>query len=162
HGQALRRGKMCRGADPEFSIIDGSHAVSRLGRTARFVRGPVMLFANVGAMGNAILFICSMVLWVIVLTYTLALALRLYLIVVQGTWAGIDKVETPDEPLLDWLFASLPTVLMMLLCLIPPGLIGRAMKGELAGLNAVERFFLLSGPFLWFFWPIVLLSSMAA
>src|SRR5262249_35760261 len=113
-------------------------------------------------MGQPILFVCSMVLWVLVLTYTLAFALRTYLIAVQGTSAGIDKVEWPDEPILDWLIASIPTVIMMLLWLIPPGLLSRALKAELPGLSSPERFFLLAGPFLWFFLPIGLLSSMAA
>src|SRR5437868_6981713 len=112
------------------------------GPPATSMREPVMLFANVGAAGNVILFVCSLVLCVIVLTYTLAFALRSYLIAVQGTTAGIDKVEWPDEPVLDWLIASIPTVLMMLLWLIPPGLLSRAMRGELPGLTSPERFFL--------------------
>lgn len=87
-----------------------------------------MLFAIVGSAGNAILFVVSLVALTMVALYTFAFAAHCYLVVVQGTAVGLDRVDWPDEPIVDWLYQSLHLGGLLLLWLVPAGLLSRALS----------------------------------
>jgi hypothetical protein len=121
-----------------------------------------MLFAVVGSAGSVILFVCVGVLWILVAAHTLAYAAHCYLVVVQGTAAGLDRVEWPDEPMIDWIYRALYLGGLVLIWMLPVGLLSRALQDDwLPGQNAL-RFLLLAGLAMWFFFPLSLLSSLGS
>ncbi len=83
------------------------------------------MFAFVGQAGNAILFVCFGVLFVMLAGYVAALAARVYLLVAQGTAAGQDEVHWPDEAIADWLPQSAYLLGALAIWLIPAGLLSR-------------------------------------
>ncbi len=120
------------------------------------------MFAYVAEAGNAILFVSFGAALVVVGTYSLGYAAHCYLVVVEGTAAGIDRVEWPDEPLTDWLPRALWLLALALVWLalatVGNRILDRAGVEGPAGL----RWFLLAGIGLWLFFPIGLLSALAA
>ncbi|MFO0926581.1 MAG: hypothetical protein U0736_06010 [Gemmataceae bacterium] len=121
-----------------------------------------MPFAMVGAAGGAILFVCLFVLCVPLAAYTLLYALHCYRVTVQGTVAGIDRVEWPNEPPIDLLIGGLPTLALLAVCLIPVGLIGRALPDAVLPDRPTGRVLLVLVPFAWLVLPLGLLSALAS
>jgi hypothetical protein len=116
----------------------------------------------VGAFGNAILFVCFGVLLVIVGTYAVALATHCYLVVVQGTTAGIDRVEWPDEPIYDWILQALWLGGLVVISLALASIANRILAAAGVPDPMRLRWFLLAGGALWLFFPFSLLSSLAS
>jgi hypothetical protein len=113
-------------------------------------------------MGAAILFVCFLVGWVILAAYTAAYASHCYLVVVQASAAGLDRVDWPDEPMFDWLPGALYLGGLLVLVLAPAGLLARALPPEVLPYPRVLRFLLLGVPMLWLLFPVELLSSLTA
>jgi len=121
-----------------------------------------MLFAIVGAAGNAILFIFSLIGLVIMTVYALAWAGHCYLVVVQGTAAGSDRVGWPDEPIFDWIVRGLfPTSLVVVL-LGGAAILARALGPSFLPNQPELRFLLLAVPMVWLLFPVAMLSSLAS
>jgi hypothetical protein len=116
----------------------------------------------VGNFGNAILFVSFGVAFIVVAAYSLALAARSYLVVVEGTAAGLDRVEWPDELILDWLMGSLwpigLTVIWLALAFVIERILTRAGVED----PYQVRWFLLLGGALWLCFPISLLSGLTS
>jgi hypothetical protein len=119
-----------------------------------------MLFAISDA-GEAILFVVTLAGWAVVSVYLLALAARAYLVIVQGTADGVDRVEWPDEPIFDWIVTALYFLGLAALILTPAGILGRALAGRLFPEDRALRFVVLVTPLAWLFFPVGLLSSMS-
>jgi hypothetical protein len=122
-----------------------------------------MPLAIVGAAGNAILFVVTLLGVTILTLYVMAYAARCLLVVVQGTAIGEDEVTWPDEPLYDWLLGSVHLAFLLLLWLLPIGLVARNL-GPVSWLpdEFSLRFLILAAPGLWLLFPIGLLSSLSA
>lgn len=121
-----------------------------------------MLFAFVGEAGNAILFVVTLLAWTVVAANTLIVAAHCYFVVVQGTVAGIDRVEWPDEPVYDWLLQALNLVGLAAIWLVPVGFLSKALAPHLLPGDPALRFLLLAGPGMWLLFPVTLLSSMGS
>jgi hypothetical protein len=121
-----------------------------------------MLFAYVGEAGNAILFVVTLLGWTLLAGYTLALSAHCYFVVVQGTVAGLDRVQWPDEPVYDWLLQALNLLGLAAIWLVPVGFLSKALAPHLLPGDPALRFLLLSGPGMWLFFPVTLLSSMGS
>ena len=117
-----------------------------------------MLFAIAGQ-GQAILFVVTLAAWTLVSIYLLVLAARTYVVVLQGTAGGIDRVEWPDEPIYDWILTALQFLGVSAIILMPAGFISRALTDKFYPDNTALRYLLILGPFAWLFYPIGLLSS---
>jgi hypothetical protein len=115
-----------------------------------------------GAAGNALFFIGSLMVCGLLTGYTLCYAAHCYLVVVQGTTAGIDKVRWPDEPFFDWIRQSLLLCFLVLIWLAPIGILSRALGSEWLVHQPSLRFLILAVPALWILFPITLLSSLAS
>jgi hypothetical protein len=119
------------------------------------------VFAVVGAFGNAILFVCCGVALVIVAFFAVMMAAHWYLVVVQGTAAGIDRVEWPDELMADWFLQAVWLVGLLLISVALAAVANRILTR--AGMGpSLDRGFLLAGAALWLFFPFSLLSSLAS
>ncbi len=115
----------------------------------------------VGAYPVAILFICSLVSFVILVCFILPYTAHHFLNVVTDTAAGIDRVRWPSESIVDWMGQSLRLFALVAVLLIPVGFL----------LPVVDASFLQGTPgpwtvrlvvaWLWFALPIGLLSSMS-
>ncbi len=121
-----------------------------------------MLFAFVGAAGQAIFFVVTLVAWTYVIAYTVTLASQAYLVVVQGTVAGIDRVEWPDEPIYDRLLQSVTLIGLASLWVVPIGVLSRALAPYWLTDQPALRMLLLAVPGLWLLFPVILLSSLAS
>ena len=119
-----------------------------------------MLFAISNA-GEAIAFVLTLAGWVVISTYLLVLAARTYVVVVQGTAAGIDRVEWPDEPVYDWVLPALHFLGLSAIIIMPAGFLSRALAEKFYPDDTTLRILLLAGPVVWLFSPIGILSSMA-
>ena len=120
-----------------------------------------MLFAIAGS-GNAILFVVVLAAWAVVSAYLLVLAARAYTVIVQGTAAGIDRVEWPDEPIFDWIVTAVQFLGVSAIILAPAGILGRALSDRLFPADRALRFLVLAAPLVWLFFPVGLLSSMSS
>jgi hypothetical protein len=120
------------------------------------------VFAFVAEAGNAILFVSFGAALVVVGTYSLGFAAHCYMVVVEGTAAGIDRIDWPDDPITDWLPRALWLVVLALVWLALAGVIDRILAR--AGVEAPPgvRFFALAAGGLWLCFPISLLSALAA
>jgi hypothetical protein len=124
-----------------------------------------MPFAFAGAAGGAILFIFILVGTVVVTTYVVALAARCFLVVLQQTAAGLDRVLWPDEPMYDWLRDVFYLVSLLAVWLVPAGLLARGLRkvwlpDEPNGLAL--RFAILALPGLWLLMPVGLVSALSS
>ena len=121
-----------------------------------------MPFAFVGAAGNAILFVVCLVLWTYLAAYTVSLASHCYLVVVQGTVAGVDRVHWPDEPIYDRLLQAATLLGLAALWVVPIGILSRALGPHWMPEQPALRLLILAVPGLWLFFPFILLSSLAS
>jgi hypothetical protein len=111
------------------------------------------------AAGPVILFVLAGVLLIIVGSWTLTLAAHYYLVVVQGTTAGIDRVEWSDDPIYDWI----PQVVwfggILFIWLALAAVVNRILgPSNQAGL----RWALLAAGAVWLIFPVSVLSSLAS
>jgi hypothetical protein len=121
------------------------------------------VFANiVGSFGNAILFVCIGVALVVVASYTVTLATHWYLGALQGTAAGIDRVDWPDEPIADWILQAVWLGGLVAITLALASVVNRILTRFWVDDPTLIRWFLLAGAGLWLFFPFCLLSSMAS
>jgi hypothetical protein len=116
-----------------------------------------MLFAS----GGPILFVVILAAWAVVSVYLLVIAAHAYTVIVQGTAAGIDRVEWPDEPIFDWIVTAAYFLGLSALILTPAGILGRALADKLFPGDRALRFAVLAVPLVWLFFPVGLLSSMS-
>ena len=119
-----------------------------------------MLFA-ISGQGEAILFVVTLAFWAVISIYLLVLAARTYVVIVQGTSAGIDRVEWPDEPIFDWILTALHFLGVSAILIMPAGFLSRALAEKLYPGDQTLRILVLVGPVVWAFFPIGLLSSMS-
>jgi hypothetical protein len=115
----------------------------------------------VGAYPVAILFICSLVSFVILVCFILPYTAHHFLNVVTDTAAGIDRVRWPTESMVDWMGQSMRLFALLAILLIPAGFLlpvfdPSVLQGT-PGLRTVG----LVAAWLWFALPIGLLSSMS-
>jgi hypothetical protein len=115
----------------------------------------------VGQAGSVILFVVSGVALVIVGSYFIAFAARSYMVVVQGTSVGLDKVDWPDESPVDWLGQSATVLFQLLLWIMPAGFLARALASSWLPDNAPLRFFILMGGAAWLLFPAGFLLTMS-
>ena len=94
--------------------------------------------------------------------YLLAYGARCMLVVIEGTAAGMDRVQWPDEPMVDWVLKSLALVGMALLLLTPAGFLTAALGNAWLPEQPVWRTILVIGPALWLFFPIGAMSTLSA
>jgi hypothetical protein len=102
-----------------------------------------------------------MVFTVIVGAFTVAFGAHCYLVVVQDTAAGLDRVKWPQETLLDWLLRGLRLGGLALVWLVPAGFLSRALEDAWLSGNGGLRFLLLAVPGLWLFFPLMMLATMS-
>ena len=113
-------------------------------------------------MGQAIIFVVLLAAWAVVTIYLVTIAARTYFIIVQNTAAGIDRVEWPDEPFYDRLLTGVYFLALAGIMAMPAGLLSRAFAQRFLPHDPALRYFVLAGPLLWLYFPVGLLSSMAA
>jgi hypothetical protein len=109
----------------------------------------------------AILFVVMLAAWALVSICLLVLAAHTYTVIVQGTAAGIDRVEWPDEVIFDWLPTAAHFLALSAVILTPAGILGRALADRLYPDDRALRFTVLAVPLVWLFFPVGLLSSMS-
>lgn len=115
-----------------------------------------------GAMANAMIFVCLMVLTILVGVFLFMYAAYIFLILVQETAAGVDKVRWPSEPLYDKLPRAGYMACMLLICLAPAGLLVRLNRNGAFAESSLLVFFVSATLLLWLIFPILLLSSLSA
>lgn len=111
-------------------------------------------------MGQAIIFVCSLAGAVIVAFYVLAFSASALLVVVEGTAAGNDEVNWPNEPWADVFGRAGYLGVLLGLWLIPFGFLSRGLSQTVLPGQDVARFILVVGWGLWIFFPIGLLSAL--
>jgi hypothetical protein len=112
------------------------------------------------AAGTVILFVTTLAYLALVSTFVLAFAAHCYLVVLQATSAGQDRVAWPDEPIYDWLGRAAYLGGLALLWLAPAGALSRALRHEWLPDAAALRFLLLAVPGLWLLFPVGLLATL--
>ena len=120
------------------------------------------MFASIGMAGSVILFVFIGLLFVILAAYLVALAARAYMVTAQGTAAGLDEVEWPDEPVYDWLRQSAYLLSMLLLWIMPAGFLARGLAGAWLPHDGPLRFTILIGLAVWLLFPVGILASQRA
>ncbi len=118
-----------------------------------------MLFAQVAASGNAMLFILLLCVCASLSIYVLAFTARCLLVVFQGTAIGEDNVTWPDEPMADWIGGSAHLVALILLWVMPIGFLSCALGSVWLERDPALRTLILLVPGFWLLFPIGLLSS---
>jgi hypothetical protein len=112
--------------------------------------------------GPVILFVCLLALSAGLAVYVLSFAALCYLIVVQDTSAGLDRVVWPEEPFIDWVFRAVQMAALALGWLAPAGLLSRLLAQTWLPGEPALRFFLLATGSLWLLFPLGVLSSLSA
>src|ERR671932_667831 len=115
-----------------------------------------------GAFGNALIFLCLLMLEGLVSAYFLSFAAYSFLVVVEGTAAGADEVDWPDEPLVDRLGRALQVAWLVAFWLVPVGILARVLAPVWLPENPALRYLLPAAGFFWLLFPISVLSSMTA
>jgi hypothetical protein len=114
-----------------------------------------------GAVGNALLFFFATAGQVIVGLFVTSYAAHCFLVIVEETAAGIDEVEWPDLPLVDWLGKVFYLAWLVSFWTVPAwllvGVIGPA-AADRSGIP-IGYFVVLA---VWLFFPISLFSSLSA
>jgi hypothetical protein len=121
-----------------------------------------MPFAVVGSAGNVILFVFYGVALLLCATYALTFAAHCYMVVVQGTTAGIDRVEWPDEPVYDWLWQALWVGWLVFIWIGLAAAVNRILIRSGQEDPSAMRLFVLMAGALWLCFPVSLLSSLAS
>jgi hypothetical protein len=115
-----------------------------------------------GAAGNVILFVFTMVGTTIVACYVLTYAAYCVLLVVQDTAAGVDRVGWGGEPMADWMPRSVLVIGIALIWVAPAGILARALRHDWLPNDPGLRLLLLAVPGLWLFFPVGLLSALTS
>jgi hypothetical protein len=111
--------------------------------------------------GLGMLFVFTLALTAALGGAVVAYAAYCYLVVVQDTTAGHDRVLWPQEPLSDWLPRSAHVVALFVLWLVPAGLLSHALRADFLADDPALRFFVMAAPLLWLFFPVGLVSSLS-
>jgi hypothetical protein len=115
-----------------------------------------------GALGQAMIFFCSIVGGGILAAITLSLTARSFLVIVEDTAAGIDRVRWPEEPIQDWLARGARFAALLAIWLVPAGILSNALERSLFPGHGGLRFLVLAVPGLWLYVPVGLLSAMSS
>jgi hypothetical protein len=117
---------------------------------------------EVGTMGNTILFFCSIVGMGIVGLYVLGYAAHCFLVVLDQTAWGTDRVTWPDEPVFDWLWKPFFLIWMVGFWVVPVwlllGWLGPALFQQFPALTLGQA---LVGS-LWLLFPLSVLSALSS
>lgn len=116
----------------------------------------------VGDAGNAILFIISLLVCVVLSAYGLCVAAHCFIVTVQGTVAGIDRIRWANELFFDWITQALTLLGIASIWLIPVGLLSRALRATWLVDHPTLRILIFAVPGLWLFFPMGLLSSLSS
>jgi hypothetical protein len=115
-----------------------------------------------GAFGNSLLFICSMLFAMLLTVSVLAYTAHHVLVVVTDTAGGIDRVRWPADTMIDWIVQSLRLFGVVAILLVPCGIflraVGDTILPDAPALRTVGAIVI----WLWLVFPIGLLSSMSA
>jgi hypothetical protein len=114
-----------------------------------------------GALGPAMIFVSLLLAEVLLGIVVLAYAARCVGVIVEGTAAGNDEVEWPDEPMFDWLGRAAHLLFLLALVLVPGALVGRLLVRLDVGLPP-RLAFLPTLALFWVLFPIAVLSSFSA
>src|SRR4051812_15802026 len=115
-----------------------------------------------GSFANALLFVMGLVGSTILAVSVLSYTAHCILVVVTDTSAGVDRVRWPSDLMVDWIGQSLRFFGVVAILLIPVGVCFRAAADSLFPGEPGLRILVLGVPWLWFAFPIGLLSSMSA
>src|SRR5262245_23647308 len=115
-----------------------------------------------GAAGAVIIFVVLLAGFTMFLAVVFAYAAHCYLVVVQETAAGNDRVRWPKDPLHDRLGDAFYLAGFLALCLAPAGIASRALRHDWLPDAGALRLLLLAVPLLWLGFPVALLSSLSA
>jgi hypothetical protein len=115
---------------------------------------------DVGAAGNAILFLFFLVGAVLVGLITLSYAAHSFLVVLESTAWGADDVRWPDEPIVDWLWKLWYLVWLVAFWLVPLWFLIDGVVLPALGRRAVG-FYPLLVLALWLLFPVSLFSSLS-
>jgi hypothetical protein len=120
------------------------------------------VFAIVGTAGSVILFVCFGVLFVVLAAYGVVVAARAFMVVAQGTAAGLDDISWPDETILDWLPSAFYLLAMLAIWVIPAGLLARALSEAFIPEDTPLRSVILIGLAVWLLFPPGILAMQKA
>jgi hypothetical protein len=115
-----------------------------------------------GALGNAIIFFMTLILGIIVAIYLLAYTAHCFLVVLQGTTAGLDEVTWPDELIFDWLLRALHLIGLAAVWVVPAGILWRALRTDLLHDDGLLSFVVIVVPVFWLTFPFGVLSSLSS
>ncbi len=110
-----------------------------------------------GAVGQSILFFMVLALQGILTAGVLAYAAHSFLVVVQDTSAGNDRVVWPDEAMVDWLWKFVYLLWLVAVCVVPSGLVAKLLP---ASVFTEWRVPVASLAAFWLLFPVALLSSL--
>src|SRR5438128_2593341 len=113
-------------------------------------------------MGGAVMYMLLLLAQVVVLIYLGAFAAHCFLVVVENTAAGNDRVRWPDEPIYDWLWKPPYLVWLVAFWLVPAYLVLRAVKPAFLRESPGLQFLAVALPALWLLFPVSLMSSLSA
>src|SRR5262245_25517838 len=117
---------------------------------------------QVGEAGNAIIFLCSLVGAGILGLYVLSYAAHCFLVVLDQTAWGVDRVAWPDEPVYDWLWKPFFLAWLIGFWAVPAwvllGWLGPKLFPQFPGLTFGQ---LLVGS-VWLLFPLSVLSALSS
>src|SRR5947209_9955741 len=113
------------------------------------------------ALGPAMIFVCLLLAEVLVGACVLTYAARCFGVIVEGTAAGNDEVDWPDEPMFDWLGRAAHLLFLLALVLVPGAVVGRLLIRLQVGVPPGLAF-LPTLVLFWVLFPITVLSSYSA
>jgi hypothetical protein len=116
---------------------------------------------DVEAAGKSILFFSLTVGQVIICLLVLSYAVHSFLVVVEGTAAGNDQIDWPDEPFLDWVWKLFYVAALIAAWLVPLGLVLQGLASSRHVRLAPWIVGLLVTGVLWILVPLSLMCSLA-
>src|SRR5262245_13044095 len=115
-----------------------------------------------GGFAQALMFLMTLALTVIVGSYGLAYLASCLLIIIEQSAAGNDEISWPDEPFLDRIWRVVQLVWLTAVWVAPAGLFVRVVAHYAAPEQAGILFVVAAGVALWLFFPVGVLSSLSA
>jgi hypothetical protein len=115
-----------------------------------------------GNFAESVIFICGMLAWLLLFASLLCYVSYCISVVVSDTSAGVDEVQWPGDAMIDWIGQALRLVVVLVVLLVPLGFYLRFFGGSLDPSNPAGGAIAVAAGWLWFSFPIGLLSSMAA
>jgi hypothetical protein len=116
----------------------------------------------VGDFASAIIFVCGMLTWVLLLTSVAAYAAYCMVTVVTDTAAGEDVVRWPGDAMIDWIGQSIRVGITFATLMIPVGFYLRFFGGSFYPDNPAGGAVVLTAAWMWLAFPIGLLCSMGS